>query len=97
MVATARNPTAIQTSMEEVLEHELDEIRAEVEAQRRSDSWPAEVSDGALYEEQDYIDGEKALKTWGVWEPNSFVYFMGFMGYGSSRDFQGSLSTIKST
>lgn len=35
-------PPSIRTSMEELLESELDEIRAELKAQRRSDSWPTE-------------------------------------------------------
>lgn len=38
-------PSAIEASMQALLEDALDEIRAEVEAQRRSDSWPAEGED----------------------------------------------------
>lgn len=35
-------PPSIRTSMEDLLESELDEIRAEIKAQRRSDSQPIE-------------------------------------------------------
>ncbi|MCJ1262386.1 hypothetical protein MMC22_002256 [Lobaria immixta] len=59
-------PPPIQISMEKLLEHELDEIRAEVKAQRRSDSWPAEVSQEVLYEKEDYIEVIKALENLGV-------------------------------
>ena len=34
-------PTAVDNRMQQALKEEMDDIPAEVEAQRRSDSWPA--------------------------------------------------------
>lgn len=59
-------PPVIRTSTEELLKHELNEIRAAVEAQQRSDSCPAEVSTEMLIGEPRYIVAKKALKTFGL-------------------------------
>lgn len=52
-------PPAIRTGMEELLADELDEIRAEIEAQRGSDSWPSER---VPLESVQYLEAENLLR-----------------------------------
>lgn len=51
-----RTPSDIRNNMEQLLEDGINEIRARVQGQRRSDSWPAEeVFDEVLAQIRDFI------------------------------------------